>query len=161
MKRFLGPLGPLGPLALATALAAALAACGGEPADRADDPATQVRTTPGEPQVVTIVSGTAADGEVVAEATLIEDDRALDRYLRQFTSPSFVGDLQDAVDTVDPAADRVVGLAVIAIGCDVPPSAMVSEDQGEFVVLPGKVVDPHYECFAPVTSVAVLDLPRR
>ncbi|WP_183099927.1 hypothetical protein [Nocardioides pelophilus] len=145
---------------VALALVAALAACGDEPEDRADDPASEVRTTAGDPRVVTIVSGTAADGDVAAEATLIEDDRDLARYLEQFTSPSLAGDLQDAVDAVEPADDRVVGVAVIAIGCDVPPSATVTQDDGAFVVMPGKIVDPHYECFAPVTSVAVLDLPR-
>jgi hypothetical protein len=156
MKRLLGPLA----LVTLVTLVPALTACGGEPADRADDPATQEQTAD-DPRVVTIVSGTAADGEVAAEATVIEDDRALARYLQQFTLPSLAGDLQDAVAAVAPAADRVVGVAVIAIGCDVPPSATVTEDRGAFVVMPGKIVSPHYECFAPVTSVAVLDLPRR
>ena len=59
----------------------------------------------------------------------------------------------------EPGEGRVIGLAVIAISCDEPPSATVTEEDGAFVVTPGKVVEPLPECLVPVTSVAVLDLP--
>ncbi|RHW27195.1 hypothetical protein D0Z08_11080 [Nocardioides immobilis] len=154
----------VGSLFVLTALTA-LTACGEEPDDRADDPATQGRTTQGQtdsadPQVVDIVSGSAVDGDVAATATVIQDDQDLERYLRQFDSSPFVGDLTDAIDAHPLADDRVLGLAVIEISCDEPPSATVTTDGEAFVVTPGKVVNPHQECFAPVTSVAVLDLPR-
>lgn len=155
MRRLLGPLPVLAVLAGLTTLVG----CGEEPEDRADDPATQSQTTPADPQVVDIVSGTAAGGDVTGVATVIEDDRDLARYLRQFESP-FAGDLTDAIDAHELADDRVLGLAVIAISCDEPPSATVTFDGQEYVVTAGKVVNPHPECFAPVTSVAVLDLPR-
>ncbi len=150
----------LGSLFVLTALTA-LTACGDEPDDRADDPATQGQTPPADPQVVDIVSGTAVDGDVAKEATVIEDEQDLERYLRQFDSSPFVADLTDAIDAHPLADDRVLGLAVIEISCDEPPSATVTSDGEAFVVTPGKVVNPHQECFAPVTSVAVLDLPRQ
>jgi|GEM_PF-2461735 len=166
MRRLLGSLPFLPVLALLTALVA----CGEEePGDRAEDRATLSQTTPSEttpadpqaaaPQVVDIVSGTAAGGDVARVATVIEDDQDLARYLRQFESP-FIGDLTDAIDAHELADDRVLGLAVIAISCDEPPSATVTFDGEALVVTAGKVVDPLQECFAPVTSVAVLDLPR-
>lgn len=136
-----------------------LTACGGEDRDRADDSATRTPTDASEPKVVEIVSGSAAGGEVVAEATVIASNRDLTRFLTQFDSPSFAGDLTEAVDAVALEPDRVVGLAVIAIGCDVPPGATVTAEDGAYVVMPAKVVSPHIECLVPVTSVAVLDLP--
>ena len=50
---------------------------------------------------------------------------------------------------------------VIAIGCDVPPSATVTVEDGVVVIIAGKVVNPMPECFAPVTTVAIarVDLP--
>lgn len=166
MRRLLGSL-------LVLAFPLALMGCGEEPDERADDPATQSQsddrpddpatqsqTDQADPQVVDIVSGTAAGGDVAQVATVIEDDRDLERYLRQFESP-FVGDLTDAIDAHPLADDRVLGLAVIEISCDEPPSATVTFDGEAYAVTPGKVVSPHPECFAPVTSVAVLDLPRR
>ena len=158
MKRFLGAL---------TLVAAVVvpAGCGGDDPDgRAEDPATQgqtegEQTDAAEPQVVDIVSGVAAGGQVAETATTIESDAVLTRYLRQFRSPVLVDELTAVVDGLDLAADRVLGLAVIEISCNEPPSAEVSERDGEYAVTAGKVVNPHPECYAPVTSVAVLDLP--
>ena len=149
----------------ALVLTAVLTACGEESDRRADDTTSTSPTTTSTPadapRVVEIVSGSAVGGEVETEATLIEDDRDLFRYARQFESPSFLGDLIEAVASVPRADDRVAGVAVIAIGCDVPPGATVTEEDGAFVVTPEKVVSPHMECVVAVTSVAVLDLPRR
>jgi hypothetical protein len=105
------------------------------------------------------VSEVAAGGEVAETATIIESDGELVRYLDQFRSPVLVDELTAVVQAADPAEGRVVGLAVIEISCNEPPSAEVVEDGGEYVVTAGKVVSPHPECYAPVTSVAVLDLP--
>jgi predicted small lipoprotein YifL len=158
MKRLLGSL-------VLVAALTALAACGkvtDDADDRADDPAT---TTPSDqpgamaPQVVDIVSGSAVDGDVAEAATVIEDERALARYVRQFDSHPFVADLMDVIDTHALADGRVLGLAVIEISCDEPPSATVTQVGSRFLVTPGKVIDPLQECFVPVTSVAVLDLP--
>jgi hypothetical protein len=152
MKRLLGSLLVLSALAVQ-------AACGEETEPRADDPPTQVQTDAADPQVVDIVSGSAAGGDVSEAATPITDEGTLRRYLRQFRSPAFVEDLTTAIDAHDLADGRVLGLAVIEISCDEPPSAEVTQVGGRFLVTAGKVVSPHPECYAPVTSVAVLDLP--
>jgi hypothetical protein len=75
------------------------------------------------------------------------DDRADDR------------DPQEQTDEAEPGEGRVIGPAVIGISYDEPPSATVTEEEGAFVVTPGKAVDPLPECLVPLTSVAVLDLP--
>lgn len=160
--------------ALTLVLAGSAAACGEEDQNRAEDPAaptlsstpagTEVPTegetaTAGAPEVVTIVSGSAAGGEVEKEATVLEEDGALDAYLERFDSPRFVADLRNAAEAVPLAAGRFVALAVIHIACDAPPSATVVEEDGAFIVSAAKVTAPRQECFAPVTSVAVLDVP--
>ncbi|KAA1425890.1 hypothetical protein [Nocardioides antri] len=147
-------------------LSLALTACGDEAGDSADDaasvpPSATPSSDVGEPEVITILSGSAAGGEVAEEATPLEDEQDITRYVEQFESPSFAADLADAVRVVPLAEGRVAGAAVIAIGCDVPSKATVTEEDGAFVVTPGKIVKPHQECYAPVTSVAVLDLPVR
>lgn len=152
MKRYLGPL------VLLTALAV-LTGCGDDPDDRADDTDPQEQTDEAAPRVVDLLSASAARGDLAETATIIEDERALTRYLRQFGSPPFIEDLTAAVKANEPGEGRVIGLAVIEISCDEPPSATVTEEEGAFVVTPGEVVDPLPECLVPVTSVAVLDLP--
>ena len=165
MKRYLGYVVVLAALAVLTG-------CGEESTDRADDSATQSEqdrptdeptdepADAGDPVVVDIVSGSAVGRAPVAEtATVISGDAMLDRYLRQFDSPSFLADLNAAIAAAEPEEGRVLGLAVIEISCDEPPSAEVTQEGAKFFVTAGKVVNPHQECFAPVTSVAVLDLP--
>ena len=47
--------------------------------------------------------------------------------------------------------------AVVAIGCDVPPGRLGREQGPDgWVVTPHKVPSPLQECFAPVTSVAIV-----
>ena len=147
----------LGSLFLVAALAAPVA-CGDKSDDRADDPAT-TSSAPDAAEVVAIVGGSAAGGDVARSITILDSDQAVRRYLRQFRSPAFAADLQDALDAHPPAAGRVLGAAVMEVSCDIPPSATVAEVDGRYVVTPGKVPSPHPECVAAVTSVAVVDLP--
>lgn len=141
-----------------------LAACGDDPGQGEDaqgtSPAESTSTSRvGDPRVVTLLSGTAADGKVAKEATVLEEEGDLEAYVQQFSSPAFAGDVREAADTVPLAAGRLVALAVISLGCDVAISATVEEEDGAFVVTPGKIAAPHKECYAPVTTVAVLDVP--
>jgi hypothetical protein len=154
MKRLLGSL------AVVAALTA-VAGCGEDVGGAADPARSEEADRPDTmaPRVIDIVSGSAVDGDVAKEATVVEDDRALARYVRQFDSQPFVADLMEVIDAHPPADGRVLGLAVIEISCDQPPSATVKQVGGRFLVTPGEVVDPLPECLAPVTSVAVLDLP--
>ena len=61
------------------------------------------------------------------------------------------------VDDNEPAAGNELVAAVVSIGCDVPTA--VTYDAGK--VRATKVPNPTPECFAPVTSVAILEVPRR
>ncbi len=151
MKRLLGSL------FLVAALAAPVA-CGGASDDSVTDPAT-ASSAPDAAEVVAIVGGSAAGGDVARSITILDSAQAVRRYLRQFRSTAFAGDVQDALDAHPPAAGRVLGAAVIDVSCDIAPSATVAENGGTYVVTPGKVPDPHPECVAAVTSVAVVDLP--
>ena len=148
MKRELGAL----------VLVAALTGCSGDSDDTAEDRATRSPVS-GDPEVVAIVGGVAAAGDASRTVTVLDSDRALDQYLEQFRSPEFAADVRAAVETNPPADGRVLGAAVLEVSCDIPPSATVTEQDGQYVVTPGKVVSPHPECYAAVTSVAVVDLP--
>lgn len=162
MKTALGSL-------LVLAVLAALTGCSGASDDTAQDPATASSTSPsspsstgspaGEARVVAIVGGSAAGGDVAQAVTVLDTERAVRQFLKQFRSRPFAADVRDALDAHPPAAGRVLGAAVMEVSCDVPPSATVAEVDGQYVVTPAKVPSPHPECFAAVTSVAVVDLP--
>lgn len=170
----------LGALLLALVLAAPIAGCGEDAGDgerTAEDPATStpatstpattdlptdVTTAPtpepsattGSGGLVTILSGTAAGGETGA-AFRLDVPASLDRFLRQFERGSLAGEIRATVSGIRLREGQSLWGRVVAIGCDVPPTAYVAVEDGEVTIVPGKVASPMEECFAPVTSVAI------
>jgi hypothetical protein len=175
MKRLLGPC-LLGPCLLAPCLVVlclTLAACGDSTSDTASDPGDQTSTpagetsapdvpspTPGqEPQPVAIVSQTAAGGAVDLNAVPVEDGAARREFTAQFKKGGLDEKIAQAVAAATvPEGFTVMG-AVVSIGCDVPPGVTVSQSEDGWVFTPQKVPSPLQECFAPVTSVALVAVP--
>lgn len=158
MRRTLGPL-PLLPLLL-TLMLGALAGCGDDD-EKAADPGTSDSTTPdpeAEPVVLAVLSETNAGG-TVSDVLSPVDGVALDDFLAQLDSGSLGDEVRAEVEGHDPAEGHSVGAAVVAIGCDVPPGVRVTASGDGWAVAPDKVRDPLPECFAPVTTVAVVDVP--
>ena len=159
MKRLLGP-------ALLAAVVL-LAGCGDSTSDSASDAASQSSsTTPSDepteaagPQTIAIVSQTAAGGEVDLNAVPVDDDAALHEFTAQFNKAGLEEKIATAVaGATVPEGYTVMG-AVVAIGCDVPPDVSVEEGPDGWVITPHKVPSPLQECFAPVTSVAIVAVP--
>ena len=83
------------------------------------------------------------------------------RLTRDFRTPQLGEKIRSVVQRIRIAEGQALYGAVIAVGCDVPPSASVEVTEGKVVITAGKVTNPLPECFAPVTSVAiaVVELP--
>jgi hypothetical protein len=80
-------------------------------------------------------------------------------FAAQFQRGSLEAKIADAVaGATVPEGYAVMG-AVVAIGCDVPPGVTATRDADGWVLTPHKVQKPMKECFAPVTSVAVVAVP--
>lgn len=153
----------LGTLLLLPAL---LAACGDDtatdPGDAASEPETQLSsstsTSPLDHEVLAILSETAAGGSVSPTLTPLPGPDEVAAFVEQFDSAELGQEVAAEVRTHEPAEGYVVGAAVIAIGCDVPPGVSVRPDGDGYTVHPDKVTEPLKECFAPVTSVAVIEV---
>lgn len=133
MRRTLGTL----------AIALALAGCGDDP----EPTATVIVDRKAEDPV--LVSGTAGRGEPATEATDVSDKADLATYVAQFED-ALAAKVMKAAAAID--GDTVLA-QVVAIGCDVPESAHLQGD----AIVPAKVAKPMQECFAPVTTVAVVE----
>jgi len=163
MKRALGP-------ALLTLLL--LAGCADSTSDTASDPGDQASTSAGqssppettstgeqEPQTIAILSQTAAGGAVDLNAVPVDDEAARAEFTAQFETAGLEEQIAQAIaGATVPEGYAVMG-AVVAIGCDVPPGVTVEEGPDGWVFKPQKVAKPLQECFAPVTSVAVVAVP--
>jgi hypothetical protein len=106
---------------------------------------------------VAIVHATAAGGTVSSTPVPVDSEAALDAFVAQFERPDLGEKVRSAVARADVPDGHVPAAAVVALGCDVPPGVSVVTDR-ELRVVPDKVASPLKECFAAVTSVAVLTL---
>jgi hypothetical protein len=166
----------LGALLLNAALAtAALAGCADDGGDtRAEDAASgtasaspsdlpsaapsRAPSTPGAVDFteVALLSETAAGGEVEHRATVLDDASAVNGFAAQFETGAMSDELTTAVREADVAEGQELAAAVVSIGCDVPPGVTVQKLEGGVAILPLKVKSPLKECFAPVTTVALV-----
>lgn len=147
-----------------------LTACGSDTGDTdssvedspttSDTPTSSETPEPGD-DVVEIVSETAAGGQAGGTAVRIDRPAGMGRLTRDFRTPGLSEKIRSVVQRIKIAEGQALYGAVIAVGCDVPPSASVEVTDGKVVITAGKVANPLPECFAAVTSVAiaVVDLP--
>ncbi len=155
-------LGSIPAASLGTALALSLlVGCGDETRVVADPSATNTLASSipapeaKEWRLVALVWETAAGGSFSTEVTPVSDPDDLSTYLDQFGSEALAQKVTDAVDEAEPGPGQVVGAAVVSVGCDVPTEVTYVDG----VIRAKKVPNPLPECFAPVTTVAVVEIP--
>ncbi len=168
MHRLLGSVLP------ALLLATVLAACGDETAeDPAGSEPTVTTSSPGgtggvdEPEgsegpgavdfdLVDAITVTAAGGEISEVAVPLPDEGSVDEFVSQFESGDMAQQVRDAVAGADVPEGQAVYAAVVAIGCDAPTDIAVTDSDAGLVIGALKVPSPLPECFAPMTTVAVV-----
>ena len=110
-------------------------------------------------QTVALVSQTAAGGTVDGNAVLLDDQAAREDFVAQFERRGMDRKIQQAIASATvPSGYSLLG-AVVAIGCDVPPGVIVTQSPDGYVITAQKVPSPLQECFAPVTTVAIVAGP--
>jgi hypothetical protein len=172
MKRSLGTLSALFVLQLA-------AGCGDDATDtRADDPSSSSSPsspsstpspggsesdapagTPVDFTEVALLSETNAGGEVSQQPTLLDSPAAVTSFAGTLDGRTMAARIKAAVVKADVPEGRAVVGTVVAIGCDVPPGVSVDWNGTGLDVTALKVKKPTQECFAPVTTVALLTVP--
>ncbi len=158
MKRFLGPC--------LVVLGLLLSGCADESSSTATDATDQTTPSPTysdppatEPLTVGIVHETAAGGEVDLAAVPMDDEEAWQAFTGQFERGSLPEKIGAAVGSATIPDGYAVWGAVVSLGCDVPTDVEVTPSGDGWTFdpqMPGKTMQ---ECFAPVTSVALVALP--
>jgi len=154
----------LGTLCLGLALAASvLTGCGDSDPGLAPDPAAHSSSATDsaafEAHVVALLSQTGAGGATSTQATVLGDDAAVADFAGQFTRGSLGDQIRAKAGSARLAGDQTLVAAVVAVGCDVPPGVTVTPGAEGVVITPQKVAKPTMECFAPVTTVALVAVP--
>ena len=158
MRRFLGTLS----LACLLALAGCADSSSSTASDQAQSPTpspTFSDPAPSEPLTVAIVSETAAGGEVDEQAVAMDDEEARAAFTGQFQRGSLPEKISSAIGSADVPEGYAVWGAVVAIGCDVPEAVIATPSGDGWVFEPQMPSETMQECFAPVTSVALVAVP--
>lgn len=142
-----------------------LAGCGSESASPSGNPTSESgspssRSEPADTVAhseVELVSATAAGGSVDNLATVLADADDLAAFSAQFRG-EMPGKLQRATNRMQVADGEVLVGAVVWIGCDVPPGVRVTSTEFGVVLTAEKILKPMLECFAPVTTVALVSV---
>lgn len=154
-------LGTLLHLPAALLVATSLVACGGDPEPRgADGAAASVGDADEvEPVVLRQRLVTATDaGEVAGEvAVAVGDDAAMDAFTADL-GEGLADDVVEAADALEVGGDEELAAQVVAIGCDEPTSVTARRTPAGVVLEPGPVPSPGRQCFAAMTTVAVVVL---
>jgi hypothetical protein len=161
----------LGALALLALLL--VAGCGDETSSDAADTPTPSSTpslpspsgspgkggSPSDYQTVAILSQTAADGTVDLNAVRLDVPGERREFVAQFAGTGMDQKIADAIASAAVPSGYALMGAVVSIGCDVPPGVEVTISPDGYVITPQKVASPMQECFAPVTTVAIVAVP--
>jgi len=105
-----------------------------------------------------MLTETSAGGEVGSGAVL-GDRAAVSAYAGQFTSPGVDERLRAAYDATRVPEGSVLYAVVVAVGCDAPTDVTVEEGPDGLEVAAVPVAAAQRECFAPMTTVALLEVP--
>jgi hypothetical protein len=176
MRRF----GPVVPALLTMLLVLGSSGCGDDDAgDVADDPtptASDSATASDGPaasdsptvsdtgaevefDLVETITETAAGGATSTTAVPLTDDEAVRGFTSQFEREAMTTRIQDVVRATDVPDDMLLYGAVVAIGCDAPSEVSVTQAEAGLVITALKVPTPMPECFAPMTTVALVLVP--
>jgi hypothetical protein len=112
-----------------------------------------------EPETVAMLSATAAGGQTSTMPTMLGDEGAVDTYVSQFQRGGLAAQITRAFQQADRSAGGTLAAAVVAVGCDVPPGVEISSTASGYRVTAHPVASPLRECFAAVTTVALVRLP--
>lgn len=111
-----------------------------------------------EHEVVTTVTGTAAGGTVSPVAVPLDGEGAAEEFAAAFEEPLRGDVLQAVADAEVPDGMRLYG-AVVAVGCEVPQTVEVTLGDGGLQVFTTEKPDPQVQCFAAMTTVALVLVP--
>ncbi len=110
-------------------------------------------------ELVETITETAAGGAMSEAAVPLSDDTAVQEFNAQFETDTLPTRVQNVVNKTEVPDDMVLYGAVVAIGCDSPTDVSVVAGDSGLVIIADKVPSPMIECFAPMTTVALVLVP--
>lgn len=109
---------------------------------------------------VRIIHQTNAGGRTTDQAMVLRSQADVNAFVSGFDGGRLAHGVQKAYDEQSLNAGTVLLASVVAIGCDVPRDATVTRKGETVVITPQKLPTGTKQCFAPVTSVALVEVDK-
>ena len=103
-----------------------------------------------------IVHETAVGGLVDAGAVALTDVTAVQQFAGQFDDDRMTTRLIQTFDDLKVPEHQAAYAAIVAVGCEVPTDVTVTSTDTGILIEAVKSGEKPVECFAPVTSVAIV-----
>ncbi|WP_122816458.1 hypothetical protein [Nocardioides pantholopis] len=121
-------------------------------------PTTGSTAAPASGAEVALLSEPVAGGSSSPVATRLDGQEGVETLTAELGG-RLAAKVADAVSGADvPAGEALYG-AIVAVGCDVPAGVTVSREGAQVLVTPDKPTGRPPECYAPITTVAVVRVP--
>lgn len=101
-------------------------------------------------RLVKLVDATAVGGSVEQTLTDVSTPKLLNAYTRQFQRAGMAQQLRRAAKGIDGS----LGAAVVYVGCEVPGDVEIAEGR----IAAAEVPKSQVQCFAPITTVALVEV---
>ena len=83
----------------------------------------------------------------------------VDEFNAQFETDAMPAQVEAAVAATEVPEGMLLYGAVVAVGCDAPTDVFVTDSESGVLIVAKKVPSPLQECFAPMTTVALVLVP--
>jgi hypothetical protein len=109
--------------------------------------------------LVLLATRTAVGGRADHRVVALDGSATVEAFVDQFAVPGFRAFVRRAAARADVPSDRELFGSVVSIGCESPTEVLVTREQGQIVIRVPKSTSPPVECFAPMTTVALITVP--
>lgn len=122
-------------------------------------PSKTVPPGPVEYTAIALVSASNAEGSVSPHAVVLDSQKAIEDFARQFSGDQMGQALARQYSRADLPKDEVMLGAVVDVSCEPPSDVQVEKTKDGIEVTATAKVSKNVQCLVPVTTVALVSVP--
>ena len=133
----------------------------GETSSKTSKPTPSQTVPPGpiEYTAIALVSASNAEGSVSPHAVVLDSQKAIEDFTRQFSGDQMGQALTRQYARADLPKDEVMLGAVVDVSCEPPSDVQVEKTKKGIEVTATTKVSKNVQCLVPVTTVALVSVP--
>ena len=133
----------------------------GETNSKTSKPTAGETVPPGpiEYTAIALVSASNAEGSVSPHAVVLDSQKAIEDFARQFSGDQLGQALARQYARADLPKDEVILGAVVDVSCEPPSDVQVEKTKKGIEVTATTKVSKNVQCLVPVTTVALVSVP--